>query len=157
MDENCETEEELEPDLASKEANLIWDEYKYRHTLCWSTVFKLTSAAVLLGVIPYLDTKLPNGFLYSLVLISPPILAVVLIRFGMLRIDRELNLLDQIKKYHRKRQRLLLGFFKKDDEGSFDKHVRWYLRILIILAAVNVVVAAMHLFKHSVCSFLGCA
>jgi len=124
-------------------AKLIWDEYRYRHEHCWNTIFKLTSAAVLLGVIPYLDTKLPKEFGYWL--LSAPVLAVALIGFGMLRMVRELSLLRDVRSLHRERQGRLYGF-PSNGQGSFDTHVWWYLGVLLFLATVNVVIAAVRLF-----------
>jgi hypothetical protein len=131
-------------ELSTDAAALIWDEYKYRHEHCWNTIFKLTSAAVLLGVIPYLDTKLPKEFGYWL--LSAPVLAVALIGFGMLRMVRELSLLREVRSLHRERQGRLYGFHSNGRQGTFDKHVWWYLGVLLFLATVNVVIAAVHLF-----------
>jgi len=130
-------------ELTTDAAKLIWDEYKYRHEHCWNTIFKLTSAAVLLGVIPYLDTKLPKEFGYWL--LSAPVLAVALIGFGMLRMVRELSLLRDVRSLHRERQGRLYGF-PSNGQGSFDTHVWWYLGVLLFLATVNVVIAAVRLF-----------
>jgi hypothetical protein len=131
-------------EMTTDAAALIWDEYKYRHEHCWKTIFKLTSAAVILGVIPYLDTKLPKEFWYWL--LAPPVLAVALIGFGMLRMVKELSLLRDVKSLHRERQRRLYRFHNDGRPATFDKHVWWYLGILLFLATVNVIVAAVRLF-----------
>jgi hypothetical protein len=74
--------------LGLGEAELLWDEYKYRHEHCWKTLFRLTSAAVLLGLVPYLDVNLPHGLHY--IRLGPPVLSVALIVFAMFRMRREL-------------------------------------------------------------------
>ena len=128
------------------EATLIWNEYQYRHEHCWKTIFKLTGAAVLLGVVPYLDFQ--NARALGLWLISPPSLAVALILFAILRMRRELSLLSQVRGVHRERQRGLHGFtFPKTRLGSFSQHVTAYLWILFTLAAANVVIAVCHFPK----------
>jgi hypothetical protein len=133
-------------EVNTDEATLIWDEYKYRHEHCWKTIFKLTSAAVLLGMVPYLDVKLPPSFSYWL--ISPPLLAVALIGFAMLRMRRELYSLRQVKSIHRQRQSDLYSFsYDEAKQGTFDKHVWWYLGILLALATINIIVGAMHLLR----------
>jgi hypothetical protein len=144
MSEKSEGSQQISELTNDNEAALIWDEYKYRHEHCWNTIFKLTSAAVLLGVVPYLDTKLHGWLVYWL--LAPPVLAVALIRFGMLRMVRELSLLREVKSFHRERQRRLYRFHSNGQQGTFDKHVWWYLRVLLLLATVNVVIGAVHLF-----------
>ena len=128
--------------LSKDEPGLIWDEYKYRHQHCWNTIYKLTSAAVLLGVVPYLNAKLPQGLGYWL--LSPPALAIALIAFAMLRMRRELLRLDQFKSRHRKHQQDLYGW-PNESPGHFNKHVWGYLGILLVLATANVVIATIHL------------
>ena len=136
------TQTEKTPTLSDAEADLIWDEYKYRHQHCWNTVFKLTGAAVLLGLVPYLEAKVPRNLGYWL--LSPPILAIALIILGMLRMRRELLLLDQVRKLYRKRQHSLYGWHI-EPHTSFNKHVLFYLLFLLLLAIVNVAVAARYL------------
>jgi hypothetical protein len=144
MDEKNEIYEQKSK-IITAEAELVWDEYKYRHEHCWKAIFQLTSAAVLLGVIPYLGDKLPKGLDYWL--LSTPILAVFLIGFAMLRIQRELSLLSRVKSLHRQRQSDLYNFCHCAAQGTFDKHIWWYLRILFVLATANVVISAVHLFR----------
>ena len=36
----------------------LWDQYKYRHELCWSAVYKVTVAVLALEVIPYVKDGL---------------------------------------------------------------------------------------------------
>ncbi len=143
MNEKNESSEQ-KSDKDTGEAMLIWDEYKYRHEHCWKTVFQLTSAAVLLGVIPYLGDKIPKGLDYWL--LSTPVLAVFLIGFAMLRLQRELSLLSRVKSLHRQRQDNLYNFCHCATQETFDKHIWWYLRILFVLATTNVIISAVHLF-----------
>ena len=129
------------------EAELLWDEYKYRHEHCWKTIFQLTSASVLLGVVPYLDAKLPKVLAYWL--LAPPILSVALIGFAMFRMRRELYLLRQVKSLHRDRQKCLYHFRHDGPKGTFDKHVWWYLAVLLLLAIMNVIAGALYLYWTS--------
>ena len=128
--------------VSADEASLIWDEYKYRHQHCWNTIFKLTGSAVGLGLVPYLDTTLQKGLGYWL--LSPPLLAIALIGFGMLRFRHELRLLDQVKSVHRERQRALYAQqyqWQIELQSTFDRHVWSYLGILLVLAIVNAIIA----------------
>jgi len=131
--------------LLNEEAGRIWDEYKYRHQHCWSTVFKLTSAAVLLGVVPYVETRLSGLFRYWL--ISTPLLAIALVVFGRLRMRRELFLLDQVKSRYRDHQKQLYGWHNEPQTNGFTRDVRIYLTILLVLAVVNSFVASIYLLR----------
>jgi len=127
----------------TEEAALIWEEYKYRHEHCWTTVFRLTSASVLLGVVPYL----PNADVKHLRwwLLVPPVVAVGLIVFAWFRMLRELDLLGEVKDLHRKRQDELYPKAFTRPPSSFTNHVKLYLLFLLSLAIVNVAVGAANI------------
>ena len=44
-----------------KRIQFLWEEYKYRHDLCWRVLFRLTSAVVILAIVPYLYQKVVQG------------------------------------------------------------------------------------------------
>ena len=40
-----------------QKAQVLWNEYKYRHDLVWRVLFQVTAAAVILSVAPHLAPK----------------------------------------------------------------------------------------------------
>ncbi len=62
------------------QAELVWDEYKYRHTHCWKVVFQLTAAVVFLSAVPYVDPKYARALEWRILL--APGLGVVPAAFG---------------------------------------------------------------------------
>src|SRR5213595_980459 len=77
------------------ELNYVWDEYKYRHELCWQAIYKLAASAVVLGVLPYPNAKLTQ--VLGDWMLVPPVLATLLIAFGVFVVNNELRLFAKIK------------------------------------------------------------
>ena len=121
------------------EAQLVWDEYKYRHELVWNAIFRLTAAVVVMAVIPYSTERVVKAL--GWLVLASPLLGILLVGFGMLRLRRELRLLQVVKDVHRARQRLihpdLLNREDIDERGSFDLHVWLYLWALFALGVLN--------------------
>ena len=128
------------------EAKLLWDEYQYRHEHCWTTLFRLTAAAVVLGLAPY---NADRDVMCSLGawLLAPPSLALGLIAVGMLRMLSELRLLRQIRDCFRARQESVLRFRfpLKPWLLGFDAQVSFYLAILLLLSVLNLRLVTTHL------------
>jgi hypothetical protein len=74
---------------------VLWDEYKHRHDKVWRVIFQITTAAVVLSVIPYLNLEVVSGLVWWILLV--PLLAVVLVRFAFLVIENEIHLLFRIR------------------------------------------------------------
>jgi hypothetical protein len=67
-------------DIPVQKAQVLWNEYKYRHDLVWRVLFQVTAAAVILSVAPYLAP--PEVVYYlRLWLLAAPVLAFVLVVF----------------------------------------------------------------------------
>lgn len=79
----------------------LWDEYKYRHELIWKYVFQITASVVVVSSIPYTETAIKAGKVLGWVLVAPPLLGVLLTVYAMLRMYRELKILDRIRTKHR--------------------------------------------------------
>jgi hypothetical protein len=84
-------------DIPVEEAKLLWDEYKYRHELCWRLIFQITTAVVALLVIPYIQPTITN--LVGLWILALPLLAIILVAFSISRLKRE-NVPDLIAKWN---------------------------------------------------------
>jgi hypothetical protein len=143
---------EIDPRV--EKAKLLWDEYKYRHDLVWKVLFQITTAAVVLSVVPYLAPELIVRQLERGVLIAP-ILAFMLVLFSMAVVNNELILLGKIRTAHRRLQEKLFGIRHKIPQEN-NQEVDWgvllslfgiftnvYLIILVGLSLANVVICAI--------------
>jgi hypothetical protein len=41
-----------------EQLSYLWDEYKYRHGLCWEAVYKVIAAVIFLAGLPYVNPEL---------------------------------------------------------------------------------------------------
>jgi hypothetical protein len=114
-----------------EEANLIWDEYKYRHDLIWRHIIRSTLVLVALLTVRY-TKEFGGNFYLSLV---AWILAIGYITFTLFIVHRELQLLTQIRDLHRKRQatHLRLNFGPSQNWWNFSRRVMVYLTFLLLL------------------------
>lgn len=133
----------------------LWNEYQYRHQLCWNTIYKLTFGVVALGVVPYARDDLSQqlGY-YTLV---PPVLAALLAGFGIFVARNELVLFAKIKLAYRIVQnRLLDRLIGASDvkhtqevltattsgKTPFDRFVLLFVATLCLLSILNVIFLA---------------
>ena len=77
----------------------LWEEYTYRHELCWRLTFRLTVAITTLSVIPYVKRDWAPGLEgYTRWL---PVIATLLAAFSVLVMWNELSLFRRIwTKFH---------------------------------------------------------
>jgi hypothetical protein len=135
MSSRSEKKYSWEPNIEQDE-DRIWDEYKYRHDLCWRLVFQLTTAVVIISVVPYIKPDVAKQ-LGSIIAVLP-IIGIALTLLGYARLNREFALLDAIRGKHRELQGLLGP--EDDAETKFSKHAKFYLWCLLGLGFVDVVV-----------------
>jgi hypothetical protein len=114
-------------------ADLVWDEYKYRHDLCWRLVFQVTAAVVATYVVPYLEEGIAEELGYWI--LALPSIGVALALFGWVRLRRELDILDKVRDEHR---RLHPDLYKCQAESTFTEHTAWYMGSLVLLGLLNV-------------------
>ena len=95
-------------------ADLVWDEYKYRHDLCWRLVFQITAAVVAAYVVPYIEEGIANKLGYWI--LALPSIGVSLALFGWMRLRREQRILDRVRKEHRE---LHPKLYKGQPESAF--------------------------------------
>ena len=127
-------------DSAKAKLELLWDEYKYRHDLCWRVVMQVTAGVVVLASLPYADLAVTNVLAQRILL--APLLGMGLTGFGWFVLKAELSLLDLIRDRFRPLQEQHLQLRHKSKSG-FTKRVRNYLRLLVVLQLLNVVVVVM--------------
>ena len=123
-------------DPTDAQKKLIWDEYKYRHEHVWATIFKLTFAAALISVTPYLHREIACVLGFSILLL--PLLAFSLSVFGYVRMDRELRVLDTVKRRHRELQHTT----ELNEGAGFTPHAKLFVFMLCLVVLLNGVVLA---------------
>ena len=120
--------------MSDDRADLIWDEYKYRHQHCWNTIFKLTLAVVAIAVLPFTQEKAVcalGGWILVL-----PALALALSSLGSVVVYRELRVLRAIRTRHRYTQ----GTTAELGRDWFTPLVMVYLVALSLAAALSLCV-----------------
>lgn len=112
-------------------AELVWDEYKYRHTHIWNTVYRLTYTVAFLSALPYLDQTVTARL--GSASLSAPLVAIALAAAGLLAAWRELQVLGGVKREHRR----LNAYADPPRPSLFRPLVLTYLGILLLGAAAN--------------------
>ncbi len=127
-----------EKDFKLKIYPLLWDEYKYRHSQCWNFTFKITIAAVTLGIVPHSidSTKLLK--LGNLILVCPG-LSILLCLLGLYKLNGELALLANIRQLYRELQNEATVSFH-EGKSSFRFVIIGYVFCLFLLSVGNFIV-----------------
>lgn len=104
-------------DYELDKANLIWDEYKYRHEHIWKLIFQVTTAVIAVSIVPYvLNDELANK-LGGLIIVLP-IIGLCLALFSSWRLIKECLILDKIRPKHREFHKLAFGIdYEKSSKG----------------------------------------
>ncbi len=131
-------------DVRAEDRQVLWDEYKHRHNLIWRVIFQVTTAIVVLSIVPYIAPDQVRCALGQWLLAAAPAVALALVLVSMAVIVNELKLLKLITKAHRCQQRRVFRI-QHTKGGIFDKLVFAYLMILLSLGAINLYVSAGHL------------
>ena len=88
------------------ELHYLWEEYKYRHQLCWSAIYQVTIAVLVLAVVPYTKDSLTALLKYWMLV--PPAIGAVFALFGIFLVRNELALFAKVKlAYHTLRDKFL--------------------------------------------------
>jgi Zn-dependent protease with chaperone function len=77
------------------ELRYLWDQYTYRHELCWSAVYKVAAAVLGLAIIPYAKDGLTKLLGYWMLV--PPLIGTFLAGFGVALVNNELDIFANIK------------------------------------------------------------
>ena len=126
---------------------LLWGEYRYRHQQVWRVIFQITAAATVLAVAPYLDAGITKAIdVWGLAL---PVLAIVLVAYGILALNAELKLLSLIRNRYREVQWETLRIkHESESRFGFTWRVHCYLGFLLILGVLHVGVTAACWIPH---------
>jgi hypothetical protein len=149
-------------DIPAQNAQVLWDEYKYRHELVWRVMLQITTAAVILSIAPYLAPKILFPYL-GLWLLAAPVLAFVLVSFSFGVVNNELNLLSTIRSTHRHLQHDLfrkygLSYSRQQTAHRIKVFANVYLGGLAMLSAANIVACGLFWIHGCViCRMLACS
>ena len=119
-------------------AKLIWDEYKYRHEHCWKLIIQITVAVVVVSIIPYSQVHIGEKLKEWIVLL--PSVGFALTVLGLVRLNREMKILEILRSKHRELQSASHGVKYDDDDSWFATHVHIYLVSILLLEVVNIIV-----------------
>ena len=126
-----------------EEAKFLWDEYRYRHELCWKLIFQITTAVVAILIIPYIKPDITKSV--GIWMVALPFLAIILVVFSMSRLKRELEVLDKIRTAHRERQGKIHHIAWTSD-GHFTRDVILYL-IGLALVGIADMIALIYIWR----------
>jgi hypothetical protein len=93
---------ETKPTNAVDALKMLWEEYRYRHELCWRVPIQTTVAAVILSTVPYAQCHIVPVLGRAILLV--PLLGVVLTLFVMTVMARELERLSAVRDRYRELQ-----------------------------------------------------
>src|SRR4030095_11647230 len=124
-------------------AKFVWDEYKYRHTHVWNLIFQMTIALVAISTLPYIIPKNAEKKV-GILIIAVPFIALLFTIICTLRIAKECQILNKIRKRHRDFHTINFGIIYKDSGNSFTKQVLLYFCLLIVLCLVNLAKVALN-------------
>jgi hypothetical protein len=133
--------DQLDSECSWDRYNAVWDEYKYRHDLIWRVTFQVTSAAVIIGVSPYLSVKVTVALGWWV--LGVPILALGLVGVAFFVIADEIALFEKIKAEYRCLQKECFDIEHKT--SRFELFVRLYLGALFVLGVLNLCYSALFL------------
>jgi hypothetical protein len=140
----------------------LWDEYRYRHELCWSAVYKVSAAVLAMAIVPYAKDTLTGIMGYWMLV--PPALGALLAWFGRHLVSNELDIFASVKlAYHTVQTSLLRALLP---EGAtldaavhsitpqnmrvtrFDRYVHVFMLGLLVLSIGNALFLAFRWIPH---------
>ncbi len=72
---------------STEQLSYLWNEYKYRHGLCWKAVYKIVAVVVVLTVLPYARPDVTKLLGYWMVI--PSLLGTLFAAFGVFIVNNE--------------------------------------------------------------------
>jgi hypothetical protein len=107
---------------------LVWEEYRHRHDLCWRLIVQTTIAAILIYVVPYVQRDVAAKLQYFMVAL--PLIGITLVVFALRRFRSEEEHLERVRRKH--------WSTKEAEHGSFRRDAQLFLSALIALGIVNI-------------------
>jgi hypothetical protein len=127
-----------------EQLNRLWDEYKYRHGLCWKAVYKIVAVVIVLAVLPYAKPELTRSMSLGRWMLAPPIIGTLFAVFGVFVVNNELRLFSQVKVAYHALQKQFFESVLEPDVSKFAvddltlSNARWtpfdiYVHLLMII------------------------
>jgi len=123
-------------DKELEDLKVLWEEYKYRHDLCWRIIFQITTAFVVLSVIPYVQTNVVRGLRNWV--IAMPMLGILLVLFSLLVTLNELRIFYKVKTKYREIQSEKYGINHGRNWYIFTWFVVFYFLGMLAVGVINV-------------------
>ena len=120
-----------------EKAQLVWDEYKYRHEHCWKLIFQTTAAVVAIAIVPFTNREIASSLGYWI--LALPTLGLILTLFALRRMNKELALLDVVRQRHRDLQGQLQGISYIERHSTFSRDIKLYFSALAILSVLDII------------------
>lgn len=99
---------------STEELKYLWDEYKYRHDLCWRTVYRALFAVVFLAAIPYVRIDLAKALNFWMII--PTVLGVFIAVLSIFVVSNELERFGKIKDSYRELQNFFWNHLTDHDK-----------------------------------------
>lgn len=121
-----------------EKTKLLWEEYRYRHELCWKLIFQTTAAVVIILIIPFIKTEIMCAIHYWI--IAVPLIALAFLFLIYRCLTRELLLLQKIRVKYRELQKKLYDIDHNINDDMFSYNVKLYLVTLGLLSIIEVII-----------------
>lgn len=115
---------------------ILWEEYRYRHELCWRPRLQITTAVAVLSALPYVKPAITYALPFWI--LPVPLVGVALNVFGLPVMNREPSRFEDVKERYRELQHSQLGI-PNEPGDAFTRRVRAYLVALLGLQLLNLV------------------
>jgi hypothetical protein len=129
----------MRPASESDKSGAVWEEYKYRHDLCWRLIFQITAVVVTLSLVPYLADEVLVVRLGAWILFVP-LLAFLVTFFGLLLMQLELKLFSDVDNEYIKYRKLRTS--AKDITGEYN----WFQFVIIGYLIAILLLSLLNLF-----------
>jgi hypothetical protein len=132
-------------------AKLLWEEYRYRHDLIWSLLFRITAVATLLCLAPFLiedDVAIKVGRWIAL----PPVLGLVVLVASPVLLTAEFRHFDRVVAAFYRAQEEAVKSLRRPTTGElspFKLFVFTYIGVLCALAVLVMVLVLTRLGELS--------
>lgn len=125
------------PSTHIERAKYLWEEFKYRHDLIWQLLFRVTTVAALLSLVPFVVDDAVTKKVGPLVMVGPG-LAVILLCASLFLLHSEFVHFDRADALHIAAQKVAVRGLQvptaKHRRSRFKATVYAYVVILILLA-----------------------
>jgi hypothetical protein len=144
------------------ELEYLWQEYRYRHDLCWRAIYQVAAAVIALAALPYVRDELTK--VLGQWMLVPPAVGAALAAFGILVLSNELDIFAKSKLAHHTLQDVFLSHAIGDPRvrefvlhgltpdkvrhTRFDRYATSFMIMLLVLSVGNVLFLWLRWIPH---------